>query len=123
MLTVPIAEFKGPGVHHHFDDSDEYGMDHDQHSQMLSSRGGRVILLGNGGQFHTEGDSDMFDQSDEEEKDLESQVPKTESKGADRSMRGETPGPESASSHIENSTGTPTEPNMSAANDGPAKDS
>lgn len=124
LLTISTAEFKGPGIHHHFEEEDDYGMDHDHRSHMLTSRGGRVILLGNAGQFQTDSvDQDMFDQSDEEEKDLESQVPKGQADGADsdRNMREETPGPESqGSSHIENSG---AEPAMTAATDGPAKDS
>ncbi|KAF2153032.1 protein phosphatase 2C protein 1 [Myriangium duriaei CBS 260.36] len=128
------AEFKGPGVHHRFDDSpDDYDMDLDQRTRMLTSRGGRVILLGDGGEFHAdsgEHDSEMFDQSDDEEKDLESQVRKAQSDAADsdRNAREATPGPEAShpepsSQHIEG-TGpgaTPEEPKMSAATDGPAK--
>ena len=124
FLTISTAEFKGPGVHHHFEEEDDYGMDHDHRSHMLTSRGGRVILLGNAGQFQTHSvDEDMFVQSDEEEKDLESQVQKGQADGADsdRNMREETPGPEyQSSSHIEHSD---AEPNLSAATDGPAKDS
>lgn len=101
---------------------------------MLTSRGGRVILLGDGGEFHTDSvdhDSDMFDQSDEEEKDLESQVRK-DAADADRNTREATPGPEA--SHTEpqsqpaaqGGTGpgtTPHEPKMTVAVDGLAKDS
>lgn len=126
------AEFKGPGVHHRFDDSpDDYDMDHDQRTRMLTSRGGRVILLGDGGEFHTDSidqDSDMFDQSEDEEKDLASQVRKGQSdvSESDRNKREETPGPESAdATHIEHSNhqqqakegATPKEPKMAAAQD------
>lgn len=79
---------------------DDYDMDLDQRARMLSSRGGRVILLGDGSDYiddPTE-DSDMFDQSDDEEKDLESQVRKDQPDSADseRTLREETPGPEAA---------------------------
>ncbi|KAF4551682.1 Protein phosphatase 2C-like protein 5 [Elsinoe fawcettii] len=136
------AEFRGPGVHHHFDnDSDEYDVDLDQRTRMLTSRAGRIILLGDGGaEFHADADSadqdtEMFDQSDEEEKDLESQVKKgqAEATASERSKREETPGPEDeqtnqqkAEESASKGTGpgsTPAEPKMSAATDGAAKES
>jgi len=133
MLTMTIAEFRGPGVHHRQDDSgDDYDMN------MDSRAGGRVILLGNGGELHEEADdqdTDMFDQSDEEEKDLESQVRKGQAQASDRTKREETPGPEASDEGKSNqhksetaagSTGsvsTPDEPKMTAATDGPAKSS
>jgi protein phosphatase 2C family protein 2/3 len=74
-----VAEFRGPGVHHNYDDSDSgYDMD--------MSRGpenkGRIILLGDGSEAATGLDTAMFDH-DDEDKDLESQVPvfKAEEKG------------------------------------------
>ena len=97
------AEFRGPGIHHRYDDSGEdYDMDMDQRTRHIAGMGGgRIILLGDGSEFSNEsGDSDMFDQ-DEEDKDLESQVPKGEAGDADsgytteRSKREETPGPHS----------------------------
>jgi protein phosphatase 2C family protein 2/3 len=83
------AEFKGPGVHHRFDNDspDEYDMDMEGRSRMVSGHGGRVILLGDGTEIMTdsgENDTDMFDQSDDEEKDLASQV----SKGQDDGKKG-----------------------------------
>lgn len=116
-------------------------MDLDQRTRMLTSRGGRVILLGDGGEFNAdsgEQDSEMFDQSDDEEKDLESQVRKGQSdaEDSDRNKREATPGPEASHPEPSNQQGvakaanngtgpgaTPEEPKMSAATDGPAKDS
>ncbi|UJO24318.1 uncharacterized protein CLAFUR5_13618 [Fulvia fulva] len=68
------AEFRGPGMHHRFDDSpsDEYDMDMDQRTRMLG-RGGRIILLGDGTEILTgnandhDGDVDMDDRGDAEE--------------------------------------------------------
>ncbi|KAH0267700.1 protein phosphatase, partial [Aureobasidium melanogenum] len=105
------AEFKGPGVHHRFDNDspDEYDMDMEQRSRMLSGHPGRVILLGDGTEIMTdsgENDTDMFDQSDDEEKDLASQV----SKGQDEGKNGSQ----------EQGTGvsqTPAEPKMGGVQD------
>ncbi|PNS14026.1 hypothetical protein CAC42_6539 [Sphaceloma murrayae] len=118
-------------------------MDLDQRSRMLTSRAGRIILLGDGGaEFHADADSadqdaDMFDQSDDEEKDLESQVKKGQSEAAsDRSQREETPGPEAAektkssqqqaAESAKEGTGpglAPEEPKMGAVSDGKPKES
>jgi len=74
-----IAEFRGPGVHHNFDDSDSgYDMDMDQRSRSIISRGknGRIILLGDGSEILTGSeDTDMID-NEEEDEDLASQVHK-----------------------------------------------
>lgn len=112
-----LAEFRGPGRHHSFDDSpDDYEMDMDQRTRMLGRGGsGRVILLGDGTEIHTgqnhddDGDVDMEDRGEAEEledKDLEEQVKKgqsdakKESNGTveERSTREETPGPAQQSS-------------------------
>lgn len=73
------AEFRGPGVHHNFDDSDSgYEVDLDQKSKSFGIGGykGRIIFLGDGTEVLTDADdSEMFDNS-EEDKDLESQVSK-----------------------------------------------
>lgn len=71
------AEFRGPGVHHRIDDSpDDIDMDLDHRFRPNSGLGGRIILLGDGTERHSESvDSDMFDH-DDEDKDLESQVNK-----------------------------------------------
>ncbi|ATZ48811.1 Bcptc3 [Botrytis cinerea B05.10] len=72
------AEFRGPGVHHNFDDSDS-GYDVDMDQKLKSFGGnprGRIILLGDGTEVLTDSDdTEMFDHS-EEDKDLASQVPK-----------------------------------------------
>jgi len=132
--TFSIAEFRGPGVHHRFDDSpsDDYDMDLDQRTRMLGSRGGRVILLGDGTEVvtdYSDQDAEMFDQSDEEEKDLESQVKKGQASAEEeqRTKREETPGPGSEQSQAKKEpedkkegTGpgsTPEEPKMMAPTD------
>lgn len=75
-----IADFRGPGVHHNFDDSDS-GYDVDMDSKLKSFGGnsnqrGRIILLGDGTEVLTDSDdTEMFDQADED-KDLDSQVHK-----------------------------------------------
>jgi len=121
-LTLSSAEFRGPGRHHRFDDSadDDYDMDMDQRTRMLG-RGdrGRIILLGDGTEIHTDmahdddGDVDMEDRGEAEEdegeeKDLAEQVRKGQSeakseangKVEERSAaeRKETPGPSANSS-------------------------
>jgi protein phosphatase 2C family protein 2/3 len=75
------AEFRGPGVHHNFDDSDSgYDVDMDQKSKSFgnSNQRGRIILLGDGSEVLTDGDTDidLFNTS-EEDKDLASQVHKS----------------------------------------------
>jgi len=91
------AEFRGPGVHHNFDDSDS-GYDNDNHDRGKKSiggtqRGGRIILLGDGTEILTDSDdTEMFDQS-EEDRDLDSQVHKGQVTGhqhtEDASSKGE----------------------------------
>jgi protein phosphatase 2C family protein 2/3 len=79
-LIFKLAEFRGPGVHHNFDDSDSgYDVDMDQKSKTFgggNQRGGRIILLGDGTEVLTDSDdTEMFDHS-EEDRDLASQVHK-----------------------------------------------
>ncbi|KAK4190725.1 putative phosphatase 2C [Podospora australis] len=92
------AEFRGPGVHHNFDDSDS-GVD--EHRQGGNGGGngrnfgvggykGRIIFLGDGTEVLTDGDEEMFDNS-AEDKDLDSQVSKGEAQVADHEA---TPQPE-----------------------------
>lgn len=72
------AEFRGPGVHHNFDDSDSgYDVDMDQKSKPFGgNQRGRIILLGDGTEVLTDSDdTEMFDHGDED-RDLESQVHK-----------------------------------------------
>jgi protein phosphatase 2C family protein 2/3 len=101
-------------VHHRFDNDspDEYDMDMEGRSRMVSGHGGRVILLGDGTEIMTdsgENDTDMFDQSDDEEKDLASQV----SKGQDGGKKG-TQGPGNPST---GESATPAEPKMGGVSD------
>lgn len=101
MILRPnsIADSRGPGVRHHFEDSgDDYELYSDSR-RGIGSRSGRIILLGDGTEVLTDSDdTEMFDH-DEEDKDLESQashwrsVPKEDREGA-RSEREETPGPQ-----------------------------
>lgn len=75
------AEFRGPGVHHNFDDSDS-GYDVDTAGQKSRGFGiggykGRIIFLGDGTEVLTDSDdAEMFDNADED-KDLASQVDKS----------------------------------------------
>jgi len=72
------AEFRGPGVHHNFDDSDSgYDVDMDQKLKAFGgNQRGRIILLGDGTEVLTDSDdTEMFDRGDED-KDLVSQVNK-----------------------------------------------
>jgi len=80
------AEFRGPGMHHSFDDSpDDYDMDMDQRTRML-------------GRHDHDGDVDMDERGEaeedsSEEKD-EEQVRKDQAKSNDdRGQREQTPGP------------------------------
>ena len=77
-LTIEVANFRGPGVHHNFDDSDSgYDVDMDQKIKSFGgNQRGRIILLGDGTEVLTDSDdTEMFDHS-EEDKDLDSQVHK-----------------------------------------------
>lgn len=87
-LTPFPAEFRGPGVHHNFDDSDDHAdpsasFPDPQRNQPIGMSGynGRVIFLGDGTEVVTNSspDADMVDVTDED-KDLESQVSKGEKK-------------------------------------------
>jgi hypothetical protein len=73
------AEFRGPGVHHNFDDSDSgYDLEDQKQGKPFGIGGyrGRIIFLGDGTEVLTDSDdTEMFDNS-EEDKDLDSQVSK-----------------------------------------------
>lgn len=77
-MFLILAEFRGPGVHHNFDDSDS-GYDLEEQQKQGKSFGlggyrGRVIFLGDGTEVMTDSDdTEMFDNA-EEDKDLVSQV-------------------------------------------------
>jgi protein phosphatase 2C family protein 2/3 len=102
-LTCEVAEFRGPGVHHNFDDSDSgYDVDMDQKKPFGGNQRGRIILLGDGTEVLTDSDdTEMFDHS-EEDKDLASQVNKGQATSEDE------PKPPTQK----------TEPNLKAAADG-----
>jgi protein phosphatase 2C family protein 2/3 len=72
------AEFRGPGVHHNYEDSDS-GYDLDQEGGgkfSLAGNRGRIIFLGDGTEVLTgSDDTEMFDNADED-KDLPSQISK-----------------------------------------------
>jgi len=78
------AEFRGPGVHHNFDDSDSgYDVDMDQKKSFGGNQRGRIILLGDGTEVLTDSDdTEMFDHS-EEDRDLASQVHKGQTTSQD----------------------------------------
>jgi protein phosphatase PTC2/3 len=71
------AEFRGPGVHHRYDESPEdFDMDLDHRTRSFGGLGGRIILLGDGTELSSDSadpDSEMFDH-DDEDLDLEAQV-------------------------------------------------
>lgn len=135
-ILSSVAEFRGPGIHHRFDDSpDDYDMDMDQRTRMLGGRAGRIILLGDGTEVltdHHDDDTAMVDQSEDEEKDLESQVKKgQEAAKSEGGAREETPAPtavpdklnkedEEKLQEAKNKAGAgqaPEEPKMMAATD------
>ncbi|KAH8670874.1 phosphatase 2C-like domain-containing protein [Xylariales sp. PMI_506] len=86
------AEFRGPGVHHNFDDSDGgYDVDSDSKSKSFGIGGykGRIIFLGDGTEVLTDSDdTEMFDNA-EEDKDLASQVSKQSSGGEEDDEAGD----------------------------------
>lgn len=75
-----VAEFRGPGVHHNYEDSDSgYEVEGENKGKSFGVGGsrGRIIFLGDGTEVLTDSDdTEMFDNADED-KDLESQVSKT----------------------------------------------
>ncbi|KAI9678132.1 MAG: Protein phosphatase 2C 2 [Caeruleum heppii] len=74
--AMATAEFRGPGVHHRFDESDEYDADL-EHRNDNGRASGRVIVLGDGSEVLTgSDDTEMLDRDDEDQ-DLQSQVSKT----------------------------------------------
>lgn len=103
---VRPAEFRGPGIHHRYDDSPEdFDMDIDHRTQSFGGLGGRVIFLGDGTEISSDAadpDSEMFDH-DDEDADLDMQVNRGPAEEGDddadpkfsteRSQREGTPGP------------------------------
>src|SRR4051794_32565092 len=87
-LAAPhLAEFRGPGVHHNFDDSDrEYDAEDNKQGGGkpfgIGGYKGRIIFLGDGTEVATDSDdTEMFDNA-EEDKDLASQVAKNDAAAA-----------------------------------------
>lgn len=85
------AEFRGPGVHHNFDDSDSgFELEGQNQGRSFGIGGykGRIIFLGDGTEVLTDADdTEMFDNS-EEDKDLASQVSKGSSSSSSTSQEG-----------------------------------
>ncbi|KAH8821026.1 phosphatase 2C-domain-containing protein [Xylogone sp. PMI_703] len=72
------SEFRGPGVHHNFDDSDSGYDEETKIKTFINQTRGRIILLGDGTEILTDSDdTEMFDHV-EEDKDLASQVNKND---------------------------------------------
>ncbi len=107
FILSTIAEFRGPGVHHNFDDSDS-GYDVEEHNKLqqggsggrnfgIGGYRGRIIFLGDGTEVLTDSDdTEMFDNA-EEDKDLASQVAKPSATGSeDASKEAEKEGGKSA---------------------------
>ncbi|KAI9849257.1 MAG: Protein phosphatase 2C 2 [Sclerophora amabilis] len=101
-----FSEFRGPGVHHNFDESaDDFESDFDQRLRDPTRPSGQIILLGDGTEVLTDSnDAEIFDH-DDEDKDLESQVNRAQGKTAGedapageeaRRHRESTPGPSPA---------------------------
>ena len=115
------AEFRGPGVHHNFDDSDS-GYDVEENKSKPFGIGGykgRIIFLGDGTEVLTESDdAEMFDNS-EEDKDLASQVSKQPSEKDDDSS---TPPPRAPSPPPRgNNKGQDVKPEQPATKDTPTE--
>jgi len=89
LINGLSAEFRGPGMHHNFDDSDSgyEQTDMDQSAKGIRDR----IIVGESGEILTySGDTEMFDRS-EEDKDLESEVHKSEPAQDASEMKGSAP--------------------------------
>ena len=100
---MSVAEFRGPGVRHQFDQDspDDYELDVPRYQ---GGRNGRIILLGDGTEVLTDStdDAEMFDHSmedEQDEQDEESQMKKGASAAGEndsaRKDREGTPGPQS----------------------------
>lgn len=118
MSSSPtIAEFRGPGVHHNFDDSDS-GYDVEEQKQQGKSFGiggykGRIIFLGDGTEVLTDSDdTEMFDNS-EEDKDLISQVSKGTSTSQDEVAAGA--GGDNKTADVGGSSSTPQQADSTPA--------
>ena len=112
-FSSATAEFRGPGVHHNFDDSDSgYDLEDQKQGKSFGIGGykGRIIFLGDGTEVLTDSDdTEMFDNS-EEDKDLASQV----SKGS--SSTSQEGGAEAAAAEAGSSTSQPQQVEAAVAN-------
>lgn len=117
------AEFRGPGVHHNFDDSDS-GYDVDENKSKPFGIGGykgRIIFLGDGTEVLTDSDdAEMFDNS-EEDKDLASQVSKNASTDGDDGNSGLPPRAPSPPPRGTKKEASPTKSEQSTTKDTPAE--
>lgn len=93
------------------DSADDIDMDLDHRFRPNSGLGGRIILLGDGTEISTEApDAEMFDHEDED-RDLDSQVVKSQaedSNGNARTAREGTPGPAPQSAAAQETTESPS---------------
>jgi protein phosphatase 2C family protein 2/3 len=99
-------------------------MDLDQRFRPGNGLGGRIILLGDGTEISTDApDSEMFDQ-DDEDKDLDSQVDKynTRDSAGDQNAPEETPGPHTAESPSSVKTENSDAAGQTASKDTPSAD-
>ena len=123
-LILDVAEFRGPGVRHQFDESsDDYELDLEHRTRSFGGRSGRIILLGDGTEVLTDSDeADMFDHS-EEDRDLESQVRKgpTSREDMSRGQREGTPGPADDAPSTTGSTPSKTTESPSSMNTDPSE--
>ncbi|PSR80940.1 phosphatase 2C-domain-containing protein [Coniella lustricola] len=121
------AEFRGPGVHHNFDDSvTTYDNETDSKSKNfgMGAYKGRIIFLGDGTEVLTDSDdAEMFDNA-EEDKDLASQVSKESSSSTDGPAHPEvvgspvTPEKLDPSMDLDRKTAAPAESNDASKTEG-----
>ncbi len=117
------AEFRGPGVHHNFDDSDSGYDVEDNRSKPFGIGGykGRIIFLGDGTEVLTDSDDvDMFENS-EEDKDLASQVSKNSSSEEDDGSDGPPPKAPSPPPRGTKKEVSPTKPEDTTTKDTPTE--
>lgn len=93
LILDPVAEFRGPGVRHRYDDSgDDFDIDMDSRRSGKGDRSGRIILLGDGTEMLTDGDDDGV--IEDEDTDFASHLHRESDDKPPSSIREETPGPE-----------------------------
>ena len=101
LIRYPLAENRGPGIGHATNgwDEDNYELDMDQRTRSLGARPDRIILLGDGKEVLT--DADEMDQDDNDPEaashSINEEPQQTEEETKARSVREETPAPESSS--------------------------